>query len=53
VFGDESCVARIRSVQGVHEEMNGRPIDCFDRALEDVGLAGDEALCWTLHDWFV
>jgi hemoglobin len=32
--------------------MDHRAIACFDLALEDAGLAADEALRQTLHDYF-
>jgi hemoglobin len=50
--GDESQVVRLHSGMGVHEEMDQRAIACFDRALEDVGLAADHRLRSTLHDYF-
>ena len=51
-YGDETSVVRIHSGNGVHEEMDQRAITCFDQALEDVGLAGDERLRQVLHDYF-
>ncbi|MEP7346933.1 MAG: group II truncated hemoglobin [Gemmatimonadaceae bacterium] len=51
-YGDETSVVRIHSGNGVHEEMDQRAIACFDRALEDVGLASDEQLQRVLHDYF-
>ena len=51
-YGDETSVVRIHSGNGVHEEMDQRAIACFDQALEDVGLAGDERLRRVLHDYF-
>jgi hemoglobin len=51
-YGDETSVVRIHSGNGVHEEMDQRAIACFDRALEDAGLANDEQLCRALHDYF-
>jgi hemoglobin len=51
-FGDETSVVRIHSGNGSHEEMDHRAIACFDRALEDCGLAGDEPLRRVLHDYF-
>ena len=51
-YGDETSVVRIHSGNGVHEEMDQRAIACFDRALEDVGLARDERLRRVLHDYF-
>jgi hemoglobin len=50
--GDESTVVRMHSGNGPHEEMDARAIACFDRALEDVGLARDERLRRVLHDYF-
>jgi hemoglobin len=51
-YGDETSVVRIHSGNGVHEEMDQRAIACFDRALEDVGLAANEQLRQALHDYF-
>jgi len=51
-YGDQSAVVRRHSGNGVHEEMDTRAVDCFDRALEDAGLASDERLRRTLHDYF-
>lgn len=50
-YGSESSVVRIHSGNGPHEEMDRRAIACFDRALDDVGLA-DPALRAVLHDYF-
>ena len=50
--GDESSVVRMHSGNGPHEEMNRRAIACFDQALADAGLAGDERLRQVLHDYF-
>jgi hemoglobin len=52
VYGDETSVVRIHSGNGPHAEMDQRAIDCFDRALADVGLASDEQLRQALHDYF-
>ena len=52
VYGDETSVVRLHSGNGPHEEMDRRAIACFDQALEDVGLASDDALRQTLHDYF-
>jgi hemoglobin len=49
---DETFVVRMHSGNGPHEEMDERAIACFDRALEDVGLARDERLRRVLHDYF-
>jgi hemoglobin len=51
-YGDETSVVRMHSGNGQHEEMDRRAIACFDRALEDAGLAGDERLRRVLHDYF-
>lgn len=51
-IGDESLVVRMHSGQGVHDEMDRRAVDCFDQALRDTGLADDEELRRTLHDYF-
>ena len=41
-FGDETQVVRIHSGNGEHDDMDRRAIDCFDQALDDVGLSADE-----------
>jgi hemoglobin len=51
-YGGETSVVRIHSGNGQHDEMDRRAITCFDLALEDVGLAGDETLRQALHDYF-
>lgn len=51
-FGDETSVVRIHSGNGPHEDMDHRAIDCFDQALIDAGLAGDDRLRQVLHDYF-
>jgi len=51
-YGDETSVLRTHSGNGVHEEMDQRAIACFDVALEDAGLAGDDRLRAALHDYF-
>lgn len=50
-YGDETSVVRIHSGNGPHEDMNQRAIDCFDRALSDVGLT-DNPVRQVLHDYF-
>src|ERR1700749_3346957 len=50
--GDESSVVRMHSGNGEHEEMDRRAIACFDQALVDAGLAGDDKLRQVLHDYF-
>ena len=51
-YGDETGVVRMHSGNGHHDEMDRRAIACFDHALGDVGLADDERLRTTLHDYF-
>ena len=50
-FGSQTSVVRMHSGNGVHEEMDRRAIDCFDRALEDAGV-DDSELRAVLHDYF-
>jgi hemoglobin len=52
LYGDESAVVRMHSGKGSHDEMDSRAIDCFDRALGDVGLTEAEPLWRVLHDYF-
>jgi hemoglobin len=51
-YGDESSVVRLHSGNGEHAEMDARAIACFDLALEDAGLVGDDRLRRALHDYF-
>ena len=51
-YGDETSVVRIHSGNGAHEEMDRRAIACFDQALADTGLSGDNELRQVLHDYF-
>jgi hemoglobin len=51
-YGDESAVVRVHSGHGPHEEMDERAVACFDLALVDAGLVGDERLRGVLHDYF-
>ena len=51
-YGDETTVVKIHSGNGKHDEMDQRAIACFDEALADAGLAGDDALRQALHDYF-
>jgi hemoglobin len=51
-YGDETSVVRIHSGNGQHEEMDRRAISCFDQAVADVGLAGNDRLRQVLHDYF-
>jgi len=51
-YGDETSVVRIHSGDGAHAEMDRRAIACFDQALADAGLDGDDQLRQALHDYF-
>lgn len=51
-YGDESFVVREHSGNGEHDEMNQRAISTFDLALHDVGIARDDQLWQTLHDYW-
>jgi hemoglobin len=51
-YGDESSVVRMHSGNGLHEEMDRRAIACFDDALNDIGISGDDRLHQVLHDYF-
>ena len=51
-MGDETAVLRLHAGNGEHAEMDARAIECFDRALEDAGLATDERLRAALHAYF-
>jgi hemoglobin len=51
-YGDETSVVRMHSGNGAHEDMDARAIVCFDQALADAGLAGDDRLRPVLHDYF-
>ena len=51
-YGDESEVVRLHSGNGEHTDMDNRAIDCFDKAMADLGLDADEPLRRTLHDYF-
>lgn len=51
-YGDETAVVRMHSGNGPHDEMDQRAIVCFDEALVDAGLADDDRLRQTLHDYF-
>jgi hemoglobin len=51
-IGDETAVVRIHSGNGEHQEMDRRAIGCFDLALADCGLDGDDRLRQVLHDYF-
>jgi hemoglobin len=51
-YGDETSVVRMHSGNGPHEDMDIRAIACFDQALAEAGLAGDDRLRQVLHDYF-
>jgi hemoglobin len=51
-YGDESSAVRMHSGNGPHDEMDRRAVACFDQALTDVGLEGDDAVRQVLHDYF-
>lgn len=51
-YGDETSVVRIHSGHGEHGEMDQRGIDCFDRAMDDVGLGPEDRVRSVLHDYF-
>lgn len=51
-YGTETVVVKMHSGNGEHHEMDRRAIACFDQALADTGLAGNEALRQVLHDYF-
>jgi hemoglobin len=51
-YGNETSVVRIHSGNGTHDEMDRRAVACFALALEDTGLADDEALRQVLQDYF-
>jgi len=51
-FGDETTVLRMHSGNGPHEDMDQRAIECFDRALDDIGIPRDDRLWHALHDYF-
>jgi len=51
-YGDETSVVRLHSGNGEHDDMDRRAIACFDQALTDAGLGGDDRLRQVLHDYF-
>ncbi len=51
-YGDETSVVRIHSGNGEHAEMDRRAIECFDQAMQDVGLDTDGPVWAVLHDYF-
>lgn len=50
-YGSESTVVRMHSGNGLHEEMDRRAIECFDIAMDDIGMT-DERLRRVIHDYF-
>src|SRR5690242_9114726 len=50
-YGSESSVVRMHSGNGPHEEMDRHAIECFDRAMDDIGLI-DPQLQRVLHNYF-
>jgi hemoglobin len=51
-YGDETSVVKMHSGNGEHDEMDRRAIACFDQALTDAGLGGNQRLRRALHDYF-
>ena len=51
-YGGESSVLRMHSGNGQHRDMDERAIACFDRAMTDVGLSGNDPVRAVLHDYF-
>ncbi len=51
-YGSESQVVRTHSGDGEHDEMDRRAVECFDRALDDVGYGSDDPARRALHDYF-
>jgi hemoglobin len=51
-YGDETSVVRLHSGNGPHDETDQRAIVCFDQAMTDLGLADDDPVRGTLHDYF-
>ena len=51
-YGDETSAVRMHSGNGPHPDMDERAIASFDQALLDTGLAADDGLRQTLHDYF-
>lgn len=50
-YGSESSVVRMHSGNGPHEEMDRRAIECFDKAMDVIGLENPQ-LRRALHDYF-
>jgi hemoglobin len=51
LYGTESSVVRMHSGNGPHEEMDRRAIECFDKAMDVIGLTNPQ-LRRALHDYF-
>jgi hemoglobin len=51
-YGDETSVVRIHSGNGPHEEMDRRAIECFDQAMQDLGMEPGGRVWQVLHDYF-
>ena len=45
-------VERMHAGEGVHDELNGIAISCFEQALADVGIERGSDLGSALHDYF-
>jgi hemoglobin len=50
-YGSESSVVRMHSGNGLHEEMDGRAIELFVRAMDDVGI-DEPRVRRALHEYF-
>jgi len=50
--GGQTSVVRIHSGNGPHEEMDRRAIECFDHAMQDIGLDAAGPARQVLHDYF-
>jgi hemoglobin len=50
-YGDETSVVRIHSGNGPHEEMDRRAIECFDQAMQDLGMEPGGPVRQVLHDY--
>lgn len=49
-YGDETFVVRLHCCDGPHEEMDQRAVDCFEEALDSVGLI--DPVRQVLRDYF-
>lgn len=49
-MGDESHVLRLHAGNDEHPEMDRRAVECFDTALDDLGI--EDPLRRTLHEYF-